>query len=187
MTNSALIKRHIIQYYNVRPERVEVIYNGVDTGRFNPGGKNLYRQPLRKMYGISENELLLLFVSNDHKGKGLQTILRAMLLSGEKGVRLMVVGSDSAKPYQRFAIENRLDEQVLFLGPQDKIERYYAAADIFVFPTTYDAFSNVCLEAMACGLPVITTINNGASESIEEGKDGFILKTQEPAELAKKN
>lgn len=186
MTNSALIKRHITQYYDIEPERIEVIYNGVDTGRFNPGNKNLYRQPLRKRYGIDENELLLFFVSNDHKGKGLQTILQAMLLAGKEDIRLMVVGSDSAKPYQRFAAENGLDKQVLFLGPQDNIERYYAAADIFVLPTTYDAFSNVCLEAMACGLPVITTINNGASESIKEGKDGFILKRREPDELAKR-
>lgn len=186
MTNSGLIKRHITQYYDIGPERIEVIYNGVNTGRFNPMVKDRSRQPLRKRHGIGENELLLLFVSNDHKGKGLQTILQAMLLSVKEDIRLMVVGSDSTKPYQRFAVENRLDKQVLFLGPQDNIERYYAAADIFVFPTSYDAFSNVCLEAMACGLPVITTTNNGASESIKEGEDGFILKTREPDELAKR-
>ena len=186
MTNSGLIKRHITQYYDIGPERIEVIYNGVNTGRFNPMVKDRSRQPLRKRHGIGENELLLLFVSNDHKGKGLQAILQAMLLSGKEDIRLMVVGSDSAKPYQRFAVENRLDKQVLFLGPQDNIEIYYAAADIFVFPTSYDAFSNVCLEAMACGLPVITTTNNGASESIKEGEDGFILKTREPDELAKR-
>ena len=185
VTNSSLIKRHIIQYYNVAPERIEVIYNGVDTGRFNPRVKSLHRKPIRKKHGIGEDEILLLFVSNNHKLKGLQIILQAMVLSGKRNVKLMVIGSDNTSPYHRFAALNKLDKQVLFLGQQKDIEKYYAAADLFVFPTRYDAFSNVCLEAMACGLPVITTINNGASESIKEGEDGFILKTREPEELSK--
>jgi UDP-glucose:(heptosyl)LPS alpha-1,3-glucosyltransferase len=186
MALSQLVKGQIIEHYKMDPGRIEVIYNGVDTGRFNPMVKDRYREPLRKKHGIGEDDTLLLFISNDHKRKGLQTILQAMLLSGKEDIRLMIVGSDSAKPYQRFAVENRLDKQVLFLGPQTDIERYYGAADIFVLPTRYDAFGSVFLEAMACGLPIITTTNSGASELVQEGKDGFILKTREPDELAKR-
>ncbi|MEA3421475.1 MAG: glycosyltransferase, partial [Acidobacteriota bacterium] len=77
-----------------------------------------------------------------------------------------------------------LGDQALFLGPKRNIEKYYAASDIFVLPTLYDAFANVCLEAMACGLPIITTDSNGAADLIRDNENGYILKTQKADELA---
>ena len=186
MTNSKLIKGHIIEYYRVAPQKVEVIYNGVNTLRFHPGVKEEYGAAVRSKYGIKENELVLLFISNNFKLKRLQTILKSLALLKKREIKLLVVGNDSKRPYQRWVTENVLDKQVLFLGPKKNIEKYYAASDIFVLPTLYDAFANVCLEAMACGLPVITTRNNGASELIQDGEHGFVLKGQEPDELAKR-
>jgi UDP-glucose:(heptosyl)LPS alpha-1,3-glucosyltransferase len=72
----------------------------------------------------------------------------------------------------------------IFLGFEPRLELFLAAADLFILPTLYDPFSNVCLEAMACGTPVITTANNGASEIIDQGRTGFILKTSNPRELS---
>jgi UDP-glucose:(heptosyl)LPS alpha-1,3-glucosyltransferase len=186
MANSHLVKRHIIQYYHVHPKRIKVVYNAINTDRFCPDVRKEYRNGVRKMYGIDEKETLLLFISNDHKRKGLMKLLKAMHQSKKRGIKVMVLGKDTNKPYAQWAEKNFLGGKILFLGPKEDVERYYAAADIFVLPTRYDAFANVCLEAMACGLPVITTINNGASELIQDGEDGFVLKSQEPDELAKK-
>ena len=101
-------------------------------------------------------------------------------------IRLFVIGADNHRTYQRWANNNSLGEQILFLGLKSNIEKYYAGSDIFVLPTLYDAFANVCLEAMACGLPVITTDSNGAADLISDNENGYILKTQKADELAAK-
>ena len=184
MTNSELVKTNIIEHYRVDPEKIVVIYNGVDTSRFNPKVKEKYRKSLRDKYGIKKNEILLLFVSNNFKLKRLNLVLEAMSFLKNNRIRLFVIGTDSYKTYLRWAVKNSLDEQVLFLGPKSNIEKYYAAGDMFVLPTLYDAFANVCLEAMACGLPVVTSDSNGAAELICDNENGFVLKTQKVDELA---
>jgi UDP-glucose:(heptosyl)LPS alpha-1,3-glucosyltransferase len=88
----------------------------------------------------------------------------------------MVLGKDNAAPYKRMAEALDINDQVKFVGPVTDIERYYGAADIFVLPTLYDPFSNACLEAFGSGLPVITTAQNGFSELIEDGVNGFVIK-----------
>ena len=183
MTNSELVKGQIIEHYNVDSGRINVIYNSVDISRFNPEVKEEYRVSVRKKCGIEEDEAALLFISNDFKLKGLQSILNAMTLLEIK-TKLIVVGDDGKGPYMKWADRNGLGKRVLFLGHKSDIEKYYAACDIFVLPTRYDAFANVCLEAMACGVPVITTVANGAAELIRDGENGYILKTRESGELA---
>ena len=184
MTNSELVKRNIIEHYMMDPEKIVVIYNGVDTSRFNPKVKEKYRKSLRERYSINKEELTILFVSNNFKLKRLQLVLEALLLLKNNKIRLFVIGTDNHTTYQRWVVNNGLTDQVLFLGPKRNIEKYYAASDIFVLPTLYDAFANVCLEAMACGLPVITTDSNGAADLILDRENGYILKTQRADELA---
>ncbi len=184
MTNSQLVKGHIIDHYKIALDKIAVVYNAVDTSRFHPGVKETYGLFVRDRYGLKEDELVLLFISNDFKRKSLRAVLEAISLLGKREIRLLVVGDDNTKPYQKWAANNALDSQILFLGPRKDVERYYAAADIFVLPTLYDAFANVCLEAMACGLPVITTQTNGAAELIQDGEHGFVLKSRKPLELA---
>jgi len=186
MTNSELVKRNIIEHYRVDPENIVVIYNGVDTSRFNTKVKEKFRSSLREKYGIKKEELVLIFVSNNFKLKRLDLVLEAMTFLKNNKNRLFVIGADNHRTYQRWAINNGLDEQVLFLGPKRNIEKYYAASDIFVLPTLYDAFANVCLEAMGCGLPVITSDLNGAADLILDKENGYILKTQKAYELAAK-
>jgi len=183
MTNSELVKTNIIEHYRVDPEKIIVIYNGVDTSRFNPKVKEKYRKSLREKYGITKEELVLLFISNNFKLKRLDLVLEAMSVLKNNRIRLFVIGTDNHKTYQRWANNNSLGEQILFLGPKSNIEKYYAASDIFVLPTLYDAFANVCLEAMACGLPVITSDSNGAADLIRDNENGYILKTQKADEL----
>lgn len=184
MTNSELVKRNIIEHYMMDPEKIVVIYNGVDTSRFNPKVTEKYRKSLRDKYSIRKDEIVLVFVSNNFKLKRLDLVLEAMVLLKNNRIRLFVIGADNHRTYLRWAINNSLGDQVLFLGPKRNIEKYYAASDIFVLPTLYDAFANVCLEAMACGLPVITSDSNGAADLIRDNENGFILKTQKADELS---
>jgi UDP-glucose:(heptosyl)LPS alpha-1,3-glucosyltransferase len=186
MANSELVKRQIVTHYKINPEKIAVIYNGVNTSRFHPGIKEKYRSSVREKYGVKENERLILFIANDFKLKQLGSVLDAIALLKNQKIKLMVIGSDDPKPYMKRASEDRIDRRIQFLGPRENIEIYYAAGDIFVLPTLYDAFANVCLEAMACGLPVITTRLNGAADLIDNGKKSFILETRRPEELAER-
>jgi len=181
---SQMIKKEIVRHYGMNPEKIAVIYNGIDTSVFHPGVKKKYRKSMRDMYSIRDDEIVLLFISNDHKRKNLAAVLDAMRMLEDKRYRLMVVGSGRISPYQKKAMKYKIERQVGFLGHRPQMERYFGAADIFVFPSHYDAFGNVCLEAMACGLPVIVSDTCGASEVITNGKDGFVLEKNRAAQLA---
>lgn len=167
ITNSALSKKIIREYYDYPDERIHVIYNGVDHEQFFPLIK-----PSEK-----GRPTQLLFVGQDFKRKGLADVIRALAIVRDRGgdCSLRVIGRDRPAPYRALAIELGIGAYVHFEGPTKMIQAAYRAADLFVFPTHYDPFANVCLEAMACGLPVITTTTNGASEVIDEGIDGYVV------------
>lgn len=184
MTNSKLVRAQILTHYPILPERVSVIYNSIDTIKFHPGLKEKYRKPIRYRHGIDYDDLVLLFVSNNFKLKGLDLVLSALKELKSERFKLMVLGKDSTKPYREKILNYGLDRRVFFLGPVAQIDQYYGAGDILVLPTRYDAFANVCLEAMASGLPVITTPTNGASELIHHDRNGFVLENFNDMELA---
>lgn len=177
IANSFLCKGHVLSYYQVPEERIEVIHNGVDRSIFNLKVRELYRKSQRNVLGLSDADVAILFVSNNWKRKGIDMILQALHLSEKNAghFKLIILGKGKKQRFMKKAKEFAIDCQVSFLEHSREIERYYAAADIFVLPTQYDPFSNTCIEAMACGLPVITTAYNGASEVISHKKTGFIL------------
>lgn len=184
MVNSELIKQQILQYYNADPERIAVIRNSVDTARFHPGLKTDAGVVARRENGMEPGDILLLFAGNDFKRKGLKLLLHAIARLSRPEVRLMVAGSDDPSSYARIAMELGIRDRVWFAGPRRDMATWYAAADLMVLPTRYDAFANVCLEAMACGTPVVTTRTNGASEIVSHGETGWVLETWEVDELA---
>lgn len=184
MTNSRLVKNQILDHYQISPERISVLYNSVDHDRFNPSVREEHRASLRKEIGVDDNDFLLLFVGNDFKRKGLPLLKEAMVRSKNPRMKLMVAGSDKTGTRHRPTKERQSDRRILFLGPRRNIEKCYGAADLLVLPTRYDAFANVCLEAMACGIPVITTRTNGACEIIENGIHGYVLDTRDSEELS---
>jgi UDP-glucose:(heptosyl)LPS alpha-1,3-glucosyltransferase len=178
VVNSKLCKQQAQEYYNVPENRIEVIYNGVDTNRFNPDVKKTYRSDLRNQLAIGDGETVLLFVSRNYKRKGLGLLIKsiAFLKNKEVSLKVLVVGRGNARPYRRLADRKGVADKLLFVGEEKEIEKYYGASDFLVLPTTYDPFSNVCLEALSCGLPVITTEHNGAAELITQGENGFTIK-----------
>ncbi len=181
ITNSKLVKSQVVNTYNYPASRIYVVYNGVELERFSPG-EGRVREELR----LDGSETVLLFVSMDFKRKGLDYLLDAIAILKSRGVglKLVVVGKDGKKTYQKKVRKLGIGNSVFFVGEVSNVEDYYRSADIFVLPTRYDPFANVCLEAMACGTPVITTVNNGASELITESVDGYVI--DEPRRIVEK-
>jgi UDP-glucose:(heptosyl)LPS alpha-1,3-glucosyltransferase len=121
---------------------------------------------------------VLLFLGTGYGRKGLDRVLGALpaLLRQQPRARLLVVGYDSASArYERRAKRLGLRHAVRFLGGRRDTETCYSAADLYVLPTRYDPFANTTLEALAAGLPVITSDANGAGELISSGFEGLVL------------
>jgi UDP-glucose:(heptosyl)LPS alpha-1,3-glucosyltransferase len=173
---SNLDKMLISRYYGFPDEKVQVIYNGVDFERFNPGVRR-FRKDVRSRLGIPEESAAALFVALDFKRKGLNSLIKSLALLGNRGENLIcvVVGNGKFPKYEARAKRCGIADRIVFAGTSANVEQFYGAADFFVFPTLYDPFANVHLEALACGLPVITTREAGGAELIREGENGFVI------------
>lgn len=175
IANSKMVKNQIMQHYAVQANKIMTIYNGVDLTRFTPESRVRWRDTVRKCLSIPAGSPVVLFVGSGFERKGLNTLIDSIPLTKKPELKVLVIGKGNVDKYRSRAKEKSISDNVLFLGPHRKIEKYYAAADLFVLPTLYDPFSNATLEAMASGLPVITTKNNGVSELIGNGQEGYIL------------
>jgi UDP-glucose:(heptosyl)LPS alpha-1,3-glucosyltransferase len=171
--NSKMVKDEIRNYFGVAEEKLRVIYSGVDTRVFHPDLKR-QRAAVRAQYVVPENAALFLFVGSGFARKGVSTLLEAMArLSAD--AYLLVVGHDkNLEKYQARAQRLGLGSRVRFAGRQGDVKPFYGAADGLVLPTLYDPFPNVALEAMASGVPVITSSKCGAAELIRDGENGFV-------------
>ncbi len=173
---SDMVKKDILHWYHLPEDHVKVVYNGVDTERFHPRNRQ-YREEIRRRHGIGE-ELVILFVSNNFRMKGLGPLIKALAeMKREKGApfRLLILGRGRAAPYLRMAKRVGVSGEVVFAGSSTEPEKYYGAADLLAHPTFYDACSLTVLEALASGLPVITTSANGAGGILNDGKAGFVI------------
>jgi len=157
-----------------RPD-VAIIPNAVDLARFNPPERLRRRDQARKLLQLSENEFALLLVGNDWKKKGLATLLTSIAAIQHLPLRLLIVGRDDRAPFLEQIQHLHLEGRVFFLDPSSDIMHFYSAADVYTGPSLHDSFALPPIEAMACGLPVITSVTNGGSQIITEGFDGFVL------------
>lgn len=175
VANSERGKREIMHHYSVSEERLRVVYTGVDRERFEPENRERYRLGVRKELGVPPETPLALFVGGGFKRKGLATAVRAVGELRSKEVYLAVAGRGESSPYKKIASDKGIAERVLFLGQRSDVEALYGASDVLCLPTLYDPCSNACLEALASGIPVVTTSTNGASEAVTEGRNGFVV------------
>jgi len=184
VSNSKLCQDHAVRYLNVERERVRVIYNGVDHAQFNTQAARTSRESVRQNYGIDKEDIAIVYVAHNWRRKGLAVLLRAMARLGQSGchLHLLVVGRGKPAQFETLISDLALSQRVHFVGATHDVVDYYGAGDLFVLPTQYDPFSNVCLEAMACGLPVITTKENGAAEVVEHGTSGFLQENPDSEE-----
>jgi len=178
IANSDMVKRDVIARYAVPAHAIETIYNGVDLERFHPRRRAAEGAELRAELGLGPEHRVVLFLGTGYGRKGLDLLLDAFptLARERPEAHLVVVGFDSARPrYEARAKALGLAQRVTFLGGRPDAERCYAAADLYVLPTRYDPFANSTLEALASGLPVVTTTTNGAAEILAHRASGSVV------------
>jgi glycosyltransferase involved in cell wall biosynthesis len=166
--------RALERFYG-RRDVLPVLYGGLDHRVFNPERRSLLRESARRELALSSDRFALVIVSNDGRNKGLPVIFRALFTLRGLPIDLLVVTREDPGPYLAQVNETKLDGRVHFLPPRNDIEFYYAGADAYVGPSLEDTFAQPPAEAMACGMPVIVSANNGTCEIISDGKDGLIL------------
>ena len=154
--------------------------------RFHPKNRSKYRAIIREDLRIPESSILILFVGSGFERKGLKALLRATQHFRSENWRLLIVGKGKWSKYLKFIPAN-LRSKVLYKEPTPDIEKYYSAADIFALPSIYEPFGNANLEALASGLPVITTRNCGSADIIQHGQNGLIVETPESSREIAKN
>ncbi len=170
--NSRMVRDEIKRHFGLADDRLHVIYSGVDTAAYHPDLKR-ERAAVRASLGIAPVAPLFLFVGSGFERKGLPAALRA--LAQLPAAHLLVIGRDRrVARYQALAEKFGLSGRAQFLGAIDDVKPYYGAADALVLPTLYDPFPNVALEAMACGLPVVTSTTSGAAELIANDHNGYV-------------
>jgi UDP-glucose:(heptosyl)LPS alpha-1,3-glucosyltransferase len=174
IANSRQVKEEIIRHFQVEPGKIRVIYNGLDRRVFRPAAAAEGRQ-LRRRLGAPDQGGLILFVGSGFTRKGLAYLFEAFGRLTDNRAHLWVVGKDRPGEYQRLAQRLGVASRVRFWGSQAEVAPFYQAADVMALPTLYDPCSNVVLEALGCGCPVITTQANGAAEFLTPGENGAIL------------
>ena len=180
--NSRMVRDEIKRHFALADEKLHVIYSGVDTAVYHPGLKH-ERAGVRASLGFAPDVPLFLFVGSGFERKGLAVALKALARLPQGN--LLVIGRDRhVARYQRLADDLGLAARVQFLGALPDVRPYYGAADALVLPTLYDPFPNVALEAMACGLPVVTSTTSGAAELIANGHNGYVCNALDVETLA---
>jgi len=178
IANSRMVARDIGARYAVPERDIEVVYNGVDLERFHPREREHGRE-LRKSLGLGDEHLVFLFLGSGFRRKGLERALAAFraVSAAKTNARLLVVGDDATRGlHERLARDLGLAASVQFLGKRRDAPACFAASDVHVLPTWYDSFGFTVLEALATGVPVITTDAAGAAELVDEGVHGSVLR-----------
>ncbi len=174
VTQSSLDSRLIMQYYGVPERKIRRVYNGVDTTTFHPRVRAQLDR-VRQRFELDRSAPLMVFASPAFEHKGLRSVFQAMARSKTRGLQLLVLGDGPIEKFQDVAASLDIGRQIVFAGRQSKIQYFYGAGDLFILPTLYEPFPNVNLEAMACGVPVLTAATTGGADIIEVGKNGYLV------------
>jgi len=170
---SNFVREDLIREFNLPPEKTTTIYNGVDLDRFRPATDSSQRAVVRQKFVVPASARVVAFVGNGFARKGLGFLIEAWpLVAG--GAFLLVVGSDrQTEKFVRRAHALNVGARVVFTGPQPKVQEIFHAADAFAMPSLFEPFGNVVMEAMASGLPALTSAFSGVAEVIPPSMRGF--------------
>ena len=167
-----------------------VIPNGVDTKHFSVVARLARRAEARQRRGFRDEDFVLLLIGNDWRNKGLLTNLEAISALARLPLRLLVVGNDNGEFFRKLAVQLSVEERCRWEASSPDVLDFYAAADVYVSPSKEDSFGLPVAEAMACGLPVVTSVCAGVADLIHDGVDGFVLRdprdTQALSQLIKR-
>jgi UDP-glucose:(heptosyl)LPS alpha-1,3-glucosyltransferase len=181
---SRLGATEIARLYGVPSARLTVVYNGVDLARFHPDNRARLRAGARAEAGIGAGGWVALFAGSGFERKGLATAIEALAALEDRTARLLVLGRGDTQPYRDLAGRLGVAARVDWLGARPDAERWYAASDVLVLPTRYEPFGNVHLEALASGLPVVTTTAAGGAEAVEPDCGAVVAPGDAPAVAA---
>jgi UDP-glucose:(heptosyl)LPS alpha-1,3-glucosyltransferase len=160
---------------------VRVIPNGVDTAQFSPSARLALRAKARRRRNFQETDFVLLLIGNDWRVKGLETVLRAVSTLRDLPILVIAAGDDSPESFRELAMSLGISGRCRFESSREDVLDFYAAADLYVSPSLEDSFGLPVAEAMACGLPAITSIFAGVSSLLHDGVDSFILRDSHDA------
>jgi len=179
---SQQMRRDILEYVpTLNPDKVKVIYPGIDPSRFSPGSREKVREALSKSYGIDRSLSWIVFgAGGDFEKRNIETIQRALLrLKNRKDWAFLFVGAKE----NQVSWSKDLRDRTWFLGHLDDVGQVFPGCDLMVYPAWFDEYSLVCLEAMAAGLPLVLSKTVGVSEIVSSSNQqmGFI---QNPADFS---
>ncbi|MBY0529121.1 MAG: glycosyltransferase family 4 protein [Rhabdochlamydiaceae bacterium] len=186
-TNSHMVRKEILDQYAVEPNKVKVVHNGVEWSelQYDFDAWELVRAPLAKALHLDLSCHQLLFIGHNYQRKGLDKLLYALSLLKDKNVQLSVVGKDkNSSFYEKLASQLNLTAQVRFFGAQKQIRSFYQIADTLVIPSLYDPFANVTVEALALGLFVVSSVQNGGHEILTASNGAVIPSLKDPESIA---
>ena len=169
------VKADLMRLYDVPGEDIVILPNGYSPSEFNLARRAELREEMRRVLGYDDHARVVIFVANELERKGFGPLLRAVASLSDPKVHLLVVGRVRADAYAGEIQHLGMTSRVCFAGSSDDVARFYAAADVFALPTQYEAWGLVIVEAMACGLPALTSRLAGAAIAVQEGRTGDLL------------
>jgi glycosyltransferase involved in cell wall biosynthesis len=185
---SHFTKRELLEYYKVPEEKIRVIHNGVDVNKFKPAQD---KRKVKEELGFKADDLTILSVGRLYARKGLFTLIESMpaVVERFKNAKFIISGkgqSDEMRKLIAHAEKIGVKDNLIFTGyyPDKKLPKLYQAADVFAFSTFYEHHPFAVLEALSTGLPVVTTSVGGIPETIESGKNGFLVEPFNPKQFA---
>jgi UDP-glucose:(heptosyl)LPS alpha-1,3-glucosyltransferase len=171
--NSRMVRDEIVRHFQMPEDKLHVIYSGVDSERFSPELRARHRGAFRAQYQIPPDAPVYLYVGSGFERKGVGPFLRALARLPSDSIGVIVGKDKRQRAFARLAAQLGIAARVRFTGGLKDVAPAYGAADVFVLPTLYDPFPNAALEAMASGLPLVTSLKSGAAELIGQGVNGF--------------
>jgi UDP-glucose:(heptosyl)LPS alpha-1,3-glucosyltransferase len=187
LCSSSTMRDFARRAYALPDDHLVPMMNGIDLHYFTPpppAHAAAARRAIREEWKIEDRHCLGLLVGNNWKLKGVPEAIDAVARAKDPRLVLMIVGKEEGAAYRKQAERLGVRDQIRFVGRVKDLRTVYGAADFFVLPTRRDTCSLVVLEALAMGLPVITTLQNGASDVVDDGRQGLLLDRGNPATLA---
>jgi UDP-glucose:(heptosyl)LPS alpha-1,3-glucosyltransferase len=183
--NSQMVAEDLRRHFPIDSSKVHVIYNAVDPAAFGLQVRRT-RTETRASLALEASHFAFLLVGSGYRRKGVPTAIRA-LARLPSHVRLIIVGHEKHMArYRMLAGRAGVSARVVFAGPQRDPRPYYGAADAFVLPTIYDPLANTVVEALACGLPVVTSTRCGAGELVVKADAGWLCDSIDDAAFAER-
>jgi len=173
---SDYVKGMILEYYPDISGQLVKLFNGTDLEKFDPAAHGSARAKIRNQFGIPQDAPVALMIAQHFERKGLAEVIAAAAKLGARAPFVLVVGKDDPARSRSLAKRLGVEDKIIFAGQTTSSADFYTASDFIVLPTRHDSCSLVVLEALAMGLPVISTVLNGACEIMEEGQHGYVLK-----------